>query len=564
MSFIGKQEIKNSIQSPLLSNDFSIKIMSGILGWTKANRFYNKVKSYNIKQFIQAYKRKSKITHIVPQDHLSRIPTTGSLLIIANHPTGIPDGILILDQVLKVRKDVKIIANQLTYKVDPLKPYTIPVDPYDKSESVRQNALQLRVIFEWLEEGHCVILFPSGDVANYNFKEKHSDEQFWHPTAKKIILKHKGLVLPWAIQGKNSHLFYQLGKVHPSIKSALLPREGLKTRRKPIFSHIGFPIKIDGKISLLNDLETKIRLMSMIKHDKNSSIRPFFYQHEHALVEPVSSLKEKEKIIFEIERSKEILAEKGSLKVILTNKKESPETLFEVGRLREITFRKIGEGTGKQIDLDAHDDVFEHLILWDKELQEIVGSYRMGNGVLLSKIPNYESIIFEFYKKNQVSQKIVNESLILGRAFICESHQQKPFSLFLLWQGIHKYVAKNQDLKYILGQTSIPNTFHGFSTKLIVGFLTQKHLEQNFAKFFIPYHSFKSEKLFMIDQFLSTLYPRDFKRLDEMVQNIEISGNKIPILFKRYVEQNAEVLGVNIDPAFQNSIDVLMLTKIER
>ena len=114
MSFIEKQEIKKSIQSPLLTNDLSIKIMSGILGWTKANRFYNKVKSYNIKQFIQAYKRKSKIKHIIPQDHLSRIPAAGSLLIIANHPTGIPDGILILDQVLKIRKDVKIIANQLT------------------------------------------------------------------------------------------------------------------------------------------------------------------------------------------------------------------------------------------------------------------------------------------------------------------------------------------------------------------------------------------------------------------------------------------------------------------
>jgi len=564
MSFIEKQEIKKSIQSPLLTNDLSIKIMSGILGWTKANRFYNKVKSYNIKQFIQAYKRKSKIKHIIPQDHLSRIPAAGSLLIIANHPTGIPDGILILDQVLKIRKDVKIIANQLTYKVDPLKPYTIPVDPYEKSESVRQNALQIRSIFDWLEDGHCVILFPSGDVADYNFKEKYSHEQFWHPTAKKIILKHKGMVLPWAIQGKNSHLFYQLGKVHPSIKSALLPREGLKTRRKPIYSHIGFPTKLEGKISLLNDLETKIRLMSMIRHVKQGPILDLFESELTSKVEPIAPSGNKNKIIAEMNQSKNILAEKGSLKVILTTKKESPETLYEVGRLREITFRKIGEGSGKDIDLDVHDEVFEHLILWDKEINEIAGSYRLGNGVSLKNMDNYESIIFEFYKKNTISQKIVDESLVLGRAFICESHQQKPFSLFLLWQGIHKYVATNPELKYILGQTSIPNTFHDFSTNMIVGFLTKKHSESTFSNFFIPFNAYKSENVNMINQFLDSLSPRDFKRLDEMVQNIEISGNRIPILFKRYVEQSAEVLGVNIDPAFQNSIDVLMMTKIDR
>lgn len=560
MSFIEKQEIKNTLNSPILTHDISINIMSGLLGWKRANKFYDQVKSYNIQQFIRAYKKKSRVKHIVPQEHLNRIPKIGSLLIIANHPTGIPDGILILDQVLKVRKDVKIIANQLTYKVDPLKPYTIPVDPYDKSESVRQNAMQIRAIFEWLDQGHCVILFPSGDVANYNFKEKCLVEQFWHQTAKKIILKHKGAVLPWAIQGKNSHLFYQLGKVHPSIKSALLPREGLKIRRKPMYSHVGFPVKIEGKESLLNDLEAKIKFMSLRGHNHQEKIWPTNNNYPISIADPQSQ----SDIELEITKIKTILAEKGSLQVLLTTKNESPVIINEIGRLREITFRSVGEGTGKKSDLDEHDNHFEHLILWDNENKVIGGSYRLGNGQKLNSVHNYESIIHEFYQKNLGTQSIINASLVLGRAFIVEEYQQKPFSLFLLWQGIYKYLDNHKEIKYLLGQTSIPSTFHPFSQKLIVNHLIKHHSNLKLSKNFIAKNEFDNEQIKIVNDYLNTLGCKDFKRLDDMVRNIEMDGQRIPILFKRYIEQNAKVLGINIDPDFQNSIDVLMLMEVDR
>ncbi len=563
MSFIEKEEIKNSLNTPVLANDITLKLISGILGWSKANRFYNKVKSYNIRQFIQAYKRKSKIKHIVSQEHLKRIPSTGSLLIIANHPTGIPDGILILDQVLKIRKDVKIIANQLTYKVDPLKPFTIPVDPYENGDSVRQNALQIRNIFDWLNEGHCIILFPAGDVANYNFKEKCVDEQFWHSTARKIILKHKGAILPWAIQGKNSQLFYQLGKFHPSIKSALLPREGLKVRRKPIYSHIGFPFKINGSETLLNDLETKIRLfcsLNLKEINRQSGTKNVNFPNFADVIGTTDS----QKINAEVEKCTNIFAEKGSLKVILTTKKESPNIVNEIGRLREITFRSVGEGSGKAIDLDDHDNYFEHLVLWDKESMTIAGAYRLGNGDKLSKIAGYTSIIHEFYAPNEQNRKIINKSLILGRAFICKEYQQKPFSLFLLWQGIFGYLKKNETLEFIIGQTSIPNTFHEFSKKIMVDFLQKKHSHALNNQHFKAFNQFESLRIPLIDRFIENAEPSDFKRIDDLVQNIEPNGQKIPILFKRYIEQRAQVIGVNIDPDFQNSIDVLMIMEVER
>jgi putative hemolysin len=559
MSFIEKSEIKTSLKSTFLSNDISIKIMSGLLGWNKANQFYDRVKSYNTKQFLNAYKRKARIKHIVSLNQQNRIPRTGSLLIIANHPTGIPDGLLILDQVLKIRPDVKVVANQLTYKVDPLKLHTIPVDPYDQSNSKMQNGRQIKSIFDWLNDGHCIILFPAGDVADYNFKEKQLDEQFWHPTAKKIILKHTGHVLPWAINGKNSSLFYQLGKIHPSIKSALMTREGLKSRRKPIFSQIGFPIKINGSESLLNDLETKIKLMCLAMQQSKGSVKKSLTTE---IWSEINAEKPTDLIQLEINNLNSTIIEKGALQVFLTTKNESPNIIEEIGRLREITFRNVNEGTGNSIDIDHHDSFFEHLILWDKDIQKIAGAYRLGNGQKLKVIENYTSIIFDFYKKNANAQQIIDESLILGRAFIAESHQQKPFPLFLLWQGIFRYIGENPQLKYIIGQTSLPNSYQPFSKKIIVDFLLKKHSCFEMSPYFKAYHNLDQFENPVIDSFISDLNPDDFKRIDDMVQNIEPNGDKIPMLFKRYVEQNAKCIGMNIDPAFQNSIDILMLTKI--
>lgn len=560
MSFIEKTEIKSSLKSSILSSDLSIKIISGLLGWNKANQFYNKVKSYNTKQFLNAYKRKARIKHIVSENHKQRIPANGSLLIIANHPTGIPDGLLILDQVLKIRSDVKIVANQMTYKVDPLKPHTIPVDPYDQTASKIQNGRQIKSIFNWLNEGHCIILFPAGDVADYNFKAKQLDEQFWHPTAKKIILKHTGHVLPWAINGKNSSLFYQLGKIHPSIKSALIPREGLKSRRKPIYSKIGFPIKINGSEQLLDDLETKIKLMCMTMQKAKSKLKVNNQVQFHT---EIIAEKHVNLIENEINNIGTPIIEKGTLQVYLTTMKNSPNIIEEIGRLREITFRSVNEGSGKSIDLDHHDEVFEHLILWDKDLKKIAGAYRLGNGLKLKMFDNYKSIIFDFYKWNSEAQIIVNNSLILGRAFITESHQQKAFPLFLLWQGIYKYIDQHHELKYIIGQTSLPNSYQTYSKKIIVDFLIKNHSNKQMLKYFSAYHQLDRFENSVIDPFINATNHNDFKRIDDLVQNIEPNGEKIPMLFKRYVEQNAKCIGINIDPEFQNSIDILMLTEIQ-
>jgi putative hemolysin len=560
MPFIEKHKIVKIVNQTMLTNDFSFNIISNIFGWKKANKFYDRVKSLNAKQFLAAYKRNSRIKHIIPKNQLERIPATESLLIIANHPTGIPDGLLILDQVLKIRNDVKIVANELTYRVNPLKPHTIPVDPYESAESKVQNATQIRTILQWLNEGHCIILFPAGDVADYDFKKKEISEHFWHPTAKKIILKHKGAILPWAIAGKNSKLFYQLGKIHRVFKSALYPREGLKKRRRPIYSFIGKPCRINGDEALLNDLETKVKLMSISLVNKTKN--PFKLPKKTTLVN-VAEKRNIQKIESEISKLNSPLITKGNYQVFSTTYIESPELILEIGRLREITFRSVNEGSGKERDLDKYDEQFAHLILWDDENKEIVGAYRLGDGTKLHTEKNYHSIMYDYYQKNKEIETVLKQSLILGRAFVREEYQQKAFPLFLLWQGINQYIKNTIEIKFVLGQTSLPNSYHPFTKALITGFILKHHCNKELIKHFNAFFPYKNEPNKLVSDWLNNPANIDFKRLDRIVECVEPDGNKLPILFRRYIEQNAVCIGINIDPDFQNSIDILMLTKVE-
>lgn len=560
MAFIEKKEIAKIINKPVLTNHISYSILSNLLGWKKANKFYDRVKNLNAKQFLNAYKRNSRIKHIIPSHQLSRIPQNESLLIIANHPTGIPDGLLILDQVLKIRQDVKIIANQLTYKVDPIKPFTIPVDPYENEDTKSQNSTQIRSILQWLNDEHCIILFPAGDVADYNFKSKEISEQFWHNTAKKIILKHKGQIIPWAIAGKNSNLFYQLGKIHPAFKSALLPREGLKKRRRPIYSFIGKPCRVNGNLELLNDLETKIKLMSISvtrEHKFN------FKTEKSSPFDLIAFQRNKSDLIQEIKQLNTPFIKKGEYELYLTTKDQSPETILEIGRLREITFRAVNEGSGKERDLDKYDNEFLHLVLWNSEKNEIVGAYRLGDGSKLHQTPNYHSIMYDYYQKNETVEQILSQSLVLGRAFVRQEYQQKAFPLFLLWQGIIQFIQSQAKLKYILGQTSLPNTYHPFTKSLIVEYIKKNHCDSELFKSFKAYNTYQNPSNKLVQNWINNPMNCDFKRLDKIVECIEPDGNKLPILFRRYIEQNAVCIGINIDPDFQNSIDILMLTKVE-
>ncbi len=532
-------------------------ILSQLLGERKAKRVFDAWGNLNIDQFLLQYKIHSGVKHFISQTHIERIPKEGSLIILANHPTGIPDGLLILDTVLKKRRDVKLIVDIDTYPNDVLKDYTIAI--HTDSKQTNLNTTALKQALDWLESGHCLVLFSNSEVDTSRQIFKRFSDNFWHPTAKKIILKNKGQVLPWAISGKNSILFYRLSRINPELKNALLARESLKRNRRPIYSVIGKAFRASDEHSI-NDLELKIRLMS--KKTNSINIKRFIPQLTPVELEPISEEIPQNIIEEEIKQLGEAILTKGYNHVYLTTQSESPNTILEIGRLRELTFRNVNEGSGKSRDLDSYDREFKHLILWDSDAKKLVGAYRLGIGPILHKKPDYHNILYDFYEQNQRVEEILSDSMVMGRAFVAPDYQQKAFPLFMLWQGIHWVVQNNPEIKYLIGQTSLPNTFHDYSKRLITGFLWKHFSNHEKARYFKPFHPLKLKHNALIEDWLNNSHPDDIKRMDKIIECIEPSGAKTPMLFKRYVDQKAYCVGINIDPDFQNSIDILMMTNV--
>lgn len=553
-----KKSHNNQANNPL--KRVSSKVFLRILGKHRAQKLYTSWEGTNVNDFLQSYKTQSRVKHKISSIQFEKIPAEKSLLILANHPTGIADGLLILDTLLQRRTDVKLIIDVDTYPISVLENYTIGVHHENHQTAVSKNAISLKRALKWLEEGHCLVLFSNSEVMLNKRMYKSDNDSFWHPTARKIIQKHRGFILPWAIRGKNSALFYQLSKIHPKLKQNLIPRESLKRRFRPIESVIGKPFKATDEHSLF-DLELKIRLMS--KKTLLADLPQVFPTLKAHRLKPIAPSIDPFILGEEIERLGPPLSLKGSNQVFLSAPNQSPNLLNEIGRLREITFRAVGEGSGKDRDIDPFDSEFYHLILWDSEAKCIAGAYRLGMGPDLHKRPGYQSLLYDFYRKNEHTEGILKQAMLMGRAFVVPDYQQKPFPLFLLWNGIMEVLKMRTDISFLIGQTSLPNTYHSYSKLLITEFLWKHYSDAENRKYFVPFHALRMRRNPLISRWVSLSASEDIKRMDKIIECIEPNGAKTPMLFKRYIEQNARCIGINVDPEFQNSIDILMLTRVK-
>src|SRR5690606_23008368 len=242
---------------------------------------------------------------------------------------------------------------------------------------------------------------------------------------------------------------------------------------------------------------------------------------------------------------------------------EIPNILREVGRLRELTFRVIGEGTNQESDLDRYDVHYHHLCLWDDGTRKIVGADRMAlgkegdeqfgiNGFYINELFQFEPEIHPFFKK----------CIEMGRAFVITEYQQKPMPLFLLWRGIVHVTLRNPEQKYIIGSVSISNQFSDFSKSLMIEFMKSNYYDPYVAQYVRAKKEFKiklkdADKEFFFDEAES-----DLNKFDKLIDEIEPNVLRLPVLIKKYIKQNARVIGFNVDPKFNDAIDGLMYIRI--
>jgi Acetyltransferase (GNAT) domain len=241
-----------------------------------------------------------------------------------------------------------------------------------------------------------------------------------------------------------------------------------------------------------------------------------------------------------------------------------PFVMLEIGRLRELTFRAVGEGTGQERDLDQYDIYYEQLFIWDTEERCIVGGYRLGSGPKIMFRYGFSGFYSNsLFKFKRPFHRVLSHSLELGRSFIVAEYQKKPLPLLIQWQTILQYIQKNDNIEYISGPVSITNEYAPLSKALMVDFLQRFYTDESNTVFVEPRKPYKIEKSDLQIQLLSLTTHGSVQKLGSHIESIEPLHQGIPILLRQYIKQNARFLAFNRDPKFSNCIDGFMLLELQ-
>jgi len=269
----------------------------------------------------------------------------------------------------------------------------------------------------------------------------------------------------------------------------------------------------------------------------------------------------KEKLLAEISFIKEhfTLFNSVNFSVICSPSDKMPTIMSEIGRLREVTFRAVGEGTNKSNDIDEFDLYYNQMFIWDNDEHCIVGAYRLGKGKEIMQRYNIGGFYSQsLFRMKQSFAPVLNQSVELGRSFIVQEYQRKPLPLFLLWKGILYFLIKHTEYRYLIGPVSISNNFSEFSKGVIVEFIRKYCYHYAFAKYIVPRKEFRVPNLKIDTDILIESFT-DVNKLDKLIEEVELKNGKMPVLLKKYIKLNGKIMGFNIDPKFNNCIDGLMI-----
>ncbi len=487
-------------------------------------------------------------------NELTRIPAYGRTVIIANHPLGALDAMALLHLLKNVRKDIKIVANSFLAQFDNLKDIIIPVD----NVNGKMDKETVKNIYKALEAEQAVIIFPSGEVSRA--KPNGVKDTPWKSGFFKIASKMKAPILPIYIKAKNSKNFYLLSMINRSLATATLPHEMFKAKGKTIDFTIGKTIPFDAyNLPNLSQKET-VKLLRKHFYKVAKNHKPVFAtQNEISVPEERSELKAELK-------NGRLLGETTDGKEIIVYESEIENCVIkEIGRLREISFRHVGEGSGKKRDIDGYDFYYKHLIIWDDEALEIAGAYRLG---VCSEIMDdfdieglYTSTLFEFDKK---FEPYLERGIELGRSFVQPKYWNSR-ALDYLWQGIGAYVKSRPEIQYLFGAVSLSDTFNEKAQGMMIYFY-QKYFASNekLAKHKAPYITSKWVHEHCESVFTGEDYRADMRTLKE---ELGFMGYTVPTLFKQYSELceegGVQFLDFGYDKDFNNCIDGFIVTDLK-
>ncbi len=549
-----------------LGGESFAKFLMYILRLNKLNHLYSANYEKQGTDFIKALINDLEIKIEIDEEELKRIPKDGAFITISNHPFGGIDGIILIHVLCAIRPEFKAMANFLLKKIEPIKDYFLGVNPFENHKGAASSTGGLKEAFRHLSDNHPLGIFPAGEVSTYQSTTNRVTDKAWNPSILKFIKKANVPVIPIYFKGSNSLIFHLLGLIHPTLRTVKLPSELLNKKNKTIQLRIGNPISVKEQNEFSDILQygrylrTKTYLLGT-----PLEVKKFYKQHQQlnkATMEDIIPAVPSEKIEQEIlNLSEEFLLFKSKNYVVYcAPTKKIPNIFNELGRLRELTFRKVGEGTGNSSDFDEYDLYYHQMFIWDENAKKIVGAYRVGKGNEIIEEYGINGFYLQsLFKIHKDFTPILNQSLELGRSFIVEEYQRKPLPLFLLWKGILYFLLKNPDSRYLIGPVSISNKYSDLSKELIIRFVMDNHFNYDMAQYIKSRKQFKLKGKGVDTEILLENTKDDINKLDKLIGDFEITNDKLPVLLKKYISLNAKIIGFNVDPNFNDCLDGLIV-----
>jgi len=481
----------------------------------------------------------------------ANIPASGRVVIFANHPIGSLDGLAVLKLVSEVRSDVRIIANDMLSHFKALEDLFVPMDNMTGG-SARRGYKQ---VLQYLEQERAIIVFPAGEVSRAHPTGVRDTR--WRPGFLHFARKANAPLLPIRIHAKNSFLFYSVSLVYRPLGTALLAREMFNKNSHVIKFNVGECIP--SQTLQTDGLHDRTLVQRLKKHlYKVGKQQRTIFETERTIAHP----EDRRAIMDELKQAECLGETRDGNRIYLVDYTIDSKVIREIGRLREIAFRKVGEGTGKKRDLDHFDQHYRHLVLWDRENLVIAGAYRLGEGKkILQQFGEggfYTSTLYNFHPK---FQEYLDQGVELGRSFVNPDYWGKA-SLDYLWQGLGSYLARYPQIRYLIGPVSMSAEYPRELMDMLAYYYRRYHpCPDQLAD---AYHPYKLDQQ-TISELDKEFGDRDYDAAFDHMQKCFIShGQRLPVLFKQYTaifeKGGFQTIVFSIDPDFGDCLDALCLT----
>ncbi|HTW65189.1 MAG TPA: lysophospholipid acyltransferase family protein [Bryobacteraceae bacterium] len=494
---------------------------------------------------------------------LALIPKQGPVVAVCNHPFGLIEGAILGSTFLSVRPDVKIMANHLLASMPEATRMCIFVDPFGGEAATRANRKGMKDAIAWLKQGGLLAVFPAGEVSHLNLKERAITDPEWSRSVARLIRMTGATVLPMFLRGANSALFQLLGLMHPRVRTALLPHEFFNKNNREIELRIGSPIG-PAKIGTYQDDVALIRYLrrrTYLLQDREAPRPLAVSAAERTAPEVINELLAGEVAKLPADRT---LVQNEDFAVLLAKANEIPNVLHEIGRLRELTFRQAGEGTGKLVDLDRFDNHYWHLFIWHRHACEVAGAYRLGpSGEILPRFGPKGFYTSELFHWKQPFFERIQPALELGRSFVRPEYQKTYAPLLLLWKGIGQFLRRNPQYKLLFGPVSISNGYTAASRHLMVKFLSAYRQSPEFAPLVRARNPFRERPSKIADELIGAT-GWDVEELSALIADVETDRKGVPVLLRQYLKLGGELAAFHVDRRFANALDGLIVVDLRK